>query len=206
MDGQEYLNQLAAEARSTRKSAGGARFLQSKIFLVSAVGVIAFVLIAIVGAMLGSMKTSTKDLEIALMLHLENTSEVMQTYQTNVKSSDLRSISASLASVLANTDRKLTDFLTETYGFEEGDIEDDVTEKATTERDALEADLFDAKINGILDRTYAYKMSYEISLFMAEETKILNATSDENLREFLTTSYGSLNNLATKFEDFSETK
>lgn len=207
MDGQEYLDQLSASVRPTKNSGGKNSFLNSKIFLVSAIGVIAFILLAIVGAILGGSGNSEKDLSAALMLHIENTSEVIQTYQPNIKSSDLRSISASLSSVLSDTDSKLKNYLTENYGIEDdGDIDEDVVEKATLNRDALDAELFDAKINGLLDRIYTHKMTYEISLFMTEEAKIINRTSNTELKDFLTVSYGSLENLYTKFEAFSEVK
>lgn len=181
-------------------------FLNSKIFLISAVGIIAFILIAIVGAMLGGGKGSDKDLNIALMLHIENTNGLIQTYQPNVKSSDLRSISASLSSVLSDTDSKLTNYISEKYQIDSDDIEKTVTEEATAKRDELDAELFNAKINGILDRIYTHEMAYEVSLIMSEEAKIINKTSDAVLEEFLTTSYESLNILYNKFETFSETK
>ncbi|MBQ2660461.1 hypothetical protein IJF86_03545, partial [Candidatus Saccharibacteria bacterium] len=78
--------------------------------------------------------------------------------------------------------------------------------EADLNRDSLESDLKSAKINGILDRIYARKMAYEISLLLGEESAIYNATEDTSLKSVLGDSYSSLSNLYDKFNDFSETK
>ncbi len=164
-----------------------------------------FIIIAIIGAILSGNKGGEKNLSISLKLHIDNTSEIIQQFQPNVKSSSLRSSSASLYSVLSNTSRELTGYLTEKYDFKDKDVAKNITDEATLLKDGLEAELFEAKINGILDRIYAHKMSYEISLIMSEEAKIINSTGNGALKELLTASYNSLNNLYTPFNDFSET-
>jgi len=204
MDGQEYLNQISSTVRPVkppRKS-----ILSSKFFMVGLIGAVALIVIIILGAILSGGKSDNKSLSYALKLHLNNTAEVIQTYQPEVKSSDLRSSSASLYSVLTNTERDLTNYLTETYNFKDKDIPAGIVSEADTERDGLESALFEAKINGILDRIYAHQMAHEISLIMAEETKIYSASSNTTLRGLIDTSYNSLENLYNKFNDFSETK
>lgn len=204
MEGQEYLNQISALNRPEKKSMKG--IFSSKFFIVGMIGVVGLILIIIVGMILGSGKDGEKALSYKLKLHLGNTASVIQTYQPNVKSSDLRSTSASLYSILANTDRELTNYLTEKYNFKDSDIDKKIVEEATLEKDGLEAELFEAKINGILDRIYAHKMAYEISVLMSEEAKIINSSKSDVLKELLTTSYNSLENLSAKFSEFSETK
>ena len=70
----------------------------------------------------------------------------------------------------------------------------------------MESELFEAKINGILDRIYAHKMAYEVSMFLSEESDLMNLTKNEALKEALSSSYNSLENLYNSFNDFSETK
>ena len=202
MDGQDYLNQISAENRPVKKSKSG--IFSSKIFMAIMIGVIALVFIIIVGSIIGNGKSSEKELSYALKLHIDNTSKVISEYQPEVKSSDLRSHSASLNGVLSNTTRELTDYLTSKYDFKEKDVPQKLVDEAQLEMDGLEADLFEAKINGILDRIYAHKMAYEISMLMSEENKLLNSTGDEAFQNILSTSYSSLENLYSKFNDFSE--
>jgi len=205
MDKQEYLNQISASNRPEKKSKF-ASLLSSKIFLVGVIGVVALILVIVIGSALSSGKTNGKDTLYSLILHINNTSGVIKEYQSNLKSSDLRSYSASLQSVLSNTNNDFTAFATEKYKYKEKDVKKNIVEEATTARDKLKADLFNAKINGILDRVYAHKMAYEISLIMSDESQILKSIKNDKLSEMVSRSYNSLNNLYNNFNNFSETK
>ena len=170
------------------------------------VGVVGLIIIIIIGSILGGNKGGEKNLSFALKLHLDNTAELISEYQTNVKSSNLRSSSASLYSILSNTNRELTDYITEKYDYKEKSVDKKIADEATLARDGLEADLFEAKINGNLDRIYAHKMTYEITLFMNEEAKLINMSKNDNYKEILNRSYKSLETLYENFSSFSETK
>ena len=208
MDSQQYLNQISEMSRPAPKSKGKgiSGLLSSKFFLVGAIGVVLLIVIIIIGSILGSNKSDNKTLCYDLKLHLDNTAEVINEYQQYVKSSELRSSSASLLGVLTNTSRDLTTYLEDKYNFKDKDISKTMVEQADLVKDDFLNELFEAKINGILDRIYAHKMAYEISLLTAEESQLYNSSKDESLSNLLNTSYESLNNLYDKFNDFSETK
>lgn len=199
MDGQEYLNQISATVRPEKKSKMS--FMKSPIFKVVAIGMGAVLAIIIVSSIITGGQRGAKDQGIALKLHIDNTLSVISDYQGDVKSSNLRSSSASLYSVLSNTSRELTEFLTSEYDFNAKSVDAGLTTEADTERDGLTADLFQAKINGILDRVYANKMAYEIYLIRNAESKLYNSTASDTLKSLLATSYNSLENL---YNDFSE--
>jgi hypothetical protein len=86
------------------------------------------------------------------------------------------------------------------------DANENIAEEETLAKDDLVNELFEAKINGNLDRIYAHKMAYEISLITSREIQLYKSTNNESLKEILDTSYNSLSNLYDKFNDFSETK
>lgn len=203
MESQEYLNQISAKVAPTKSSNGISGILSSKItwLIVGALGL--FILLAIVGAVLSAGKGNAKEDASRLQLHLESISEVISEYQPKVKSSGLRSISASLSTVISNTDGKLLNYLTEKYNYKKNADKDLATE-VKTEQDALMNDLFEAKITGNLDRIYAHKMTYEISKFMSEETNLYKETRDDVLKEILNESFGSLETLYDSFNNFSE--
>lgn len=205
MDGQDYLNQISAAVRPEKRSKKD-KILSSKFFLIGAIGVIGFILILILGAILSSGKGGEKNLSFRLKLHLDNTESVIQEYQPSVKSSVLRSSSASLYSVLTNTNRELTDYITAKFNFKDKEVDKKLKDELQLEKDGIVSDLFEAKINGVLDRMYAHKMAYEVSMIMTEEDKIYDMTGDETLKNLLSTSYNSLKNLYDKFNDFSEAK
>lgn len=205
MDGQNYLDQISQSIRPEKQPSGIAKLFSSKLFRGLLIGVVALILLIVIGSAISSSKNRVKELSFSLKLHLDNTELVIKDYQPKVKSSSLRSSSASLDGVLSNTSRDLTNYLVEKYKFKDKDIRKELVEEATLEKDGLEAELFEAKINGILDRIYAHKMIYEISTIMAEEEEILDATGDEKLKNLLITSHSSLENLYNNFNDFSET-
>ena len=159
----------------------------------------------IVGTVLSSGGTDGKSRAIALVLHLDNTAEVISEYQSSVKSSDLRSSVASMYSVLSNTSRDITSYLEENYGYR-GSASSELTNQADLERDGLEADLFEAKINGTLDRIFAHKMEYEITIIYSEEQSLYKSTNNSELKSALESSMGSLETLYDKFNSFSEAK
>lgn len=205
MQGQEYLNQISASNRPVKKSKMGNLF-SSKLFIGGMAALIVLIIIMIIGSILGGNKGGEKNNSFKLYLHLAATAEVIDDYQNDIKSSDLRASAASLKGILTNTNKDLTDYLTDKYQFKEKEIDKDFLEEANTSKDGLEAELFEAKINGNLDRIFAHKMAYEISLIATEETQIANSTSNDTLKALLVKSYDSLDSLYNKFGDFSETK
>ena len=136
MDGQEYLNQISASNRPNKKSSNG--IFSSKIFMGSVIGVGVLILIGIVVLLLGSGKGGEKDLSFALKLHLDNTSSIITEYQPRVKSSILRSSSSSLYTVLSNTNRELTEYITSKFKFKEKDVKKDILNEATTSKESLD--------------------------------------------------------------------
>ncbi len=160
----------------------------------------------ILGAALGGGKEGAKEKNIRLLLKMNSVSEVISEYQTNVKSSDLRSSSASFSGVLANTSRELTEYLTQKYNFSEKQVTEKMQSEIDAGRDELISELFEAKINGILDRIYAHKMAYEISVLMNDMAEIINSTNDKAHEEFLTTAYNSLKTIYEKFNNFSDAR
>lgn len=143
---------------------------------------------------------------MALKYHVDNTLSSVNTYAPSLKSSALRSNSASLIGVLSNSSRELDGYLANKYGSDKLPNEADIKEEAKLEADELDGDLFNAKINGILDRIFARKMAYEISAIATEADRIKDVTEDQNLKIILDTMYNSLDNLYDKFNDFSEIK
>ena len=205
MEGQEYLNQISAAAKP-KKQASDSRFSKSTLIIGGVVALVLLIAMIIFGAILGGNKDKEKNAGITLALHLKNTSEIIQDYQQYIRSSNLRSSSSSLMSITTDTNRNLINYLTEKYNYKEKDVDSNILEQATLEKDGLESELFEAKINGILDRIYAHKMAYEISSLMSEETRLMDLTKVEALDELLKTSFDSLNVLYENFNSFSETK
>ena len=200
MDKKEYLAQLSASVRPDKQPK--ASFISPKIMAILGGLIGAIIIFIIIGVILGNNKDSLKDRILSLKAHLDNTSTIITDYQPAVKSSELRSNSASLFSVLSSTNSDLSSYIDGKWGIKK--VDKKYGDEAELNKDKIESELFEAKITGILDRIYAHKMAYEISLIASEEAAIVKATKDEGLVNSLTTSYNSLENLYSKFSDFSE--
>ena len=154
------------------------------------------------GSILTSSSGGIKSRSISLKYHIDNTLNIISTYQPDIKSSDLRSSSASLYSVLSNTSRELTDYLIGNFNYADGsETYQTDFENASMNSAILESDLFNAKINGILDKVYASKMAYEISSIMSEENTIYDSTDDAYFQSILSASYQSLETLYPNFNN-----
>ena len=203
MDGQAYLNKISGDTRPLKPAKKS--LLQSKYFLFGIIAVGLFILIMIIGSLLGGNKSTDKTKLYSLKLHLDATEELIEEYQPSVKSSALRSSSSSLNTILENANSKLTTYLEEKYDYKEKNVDKKILAEAETNKTELNDALFEAKINGNLDRIYAHKMAYEISLFMNEEATIINKTNVSEVKTLFTSSYESLEKLYDNFNDFSET-
>lgn len=205
MDSQDYLDQISRTARPPKQKKGGiSGILSSKWTKWGLLALVLLIVIIIFGSILGN-KESLEERCIDFKLRLDGTSEAITEYQGNIKSSLLRSLASSLKGIFTNTSSQLSIYMTSKYGYEAGREKDAVKEAAELQRDELMNELFEAKINGLLDRVFAHKMALEIYSVMSDEAGIANSSSDDSLKSLLSTSYDSLNNLYTQFNDFSET-
>ena len=205
MDKQDYLNEISNSTRPATVSSTP-KIFSSKFFWVGIIGVILFILIAIVGSVIGGSKNYVKDNLFSLILHINYTTDVIKEYQPHVKSSDLRSYSESLNNILSGDISNLTTYAKDKYDYSTKSIKESVQEEEQIYKDTLLSDLFNAKITGSLDFVYAQKLATDISLIQSREAQIIKTASDSNLRDTLNTSYDSLTVLYDKFNSFSEFK
>ena len=89
MQGQEYLNQISASNRPVKENKLKS-ILTSKYFLIGAGFFVLLIIVIIIGSALSSNKGGEKNDSVRLYLHLTNTTEIIDTYQKDLKSSSLR--------------------------------------------------------------------------------------------------------------------
>ena len=212
MENQEYLDQISAKSKPVKPSGSASKFdissiLHSKYFLISAIGIVALILIMIVGALLGGGEKKNPATDVLkFKYHLSSTTEIIDTYQPRIKSSILRSYNASLKNVISSITSDVDNYLTNVIHYEPSKDDETIIAEANVAKDELSKELLEAKINGILDRVYAHKMAYEITLLSNEESSLEKTTKDDALKAILAPSKTSLENLYNNFNDFSETK
>ncbi len=200
MDRQEYLNQISAGVKPPKPRVRS--LFSSKFFWIVIACVLFMAIILIAGNLATSNRVTVEDRVVELLLHVDNTYDIIDEYQSDLKSSTLRGYSASLSGILGGTSGQLTTYATEKYGYKPKSVDKEVQSAADQAHQELNDELFSAKINGELDNFFALKMVYEISTILTPEQAILNTTKNEDLTNILTSSHESLTNLYNNFDGY----
>lgn len=203
MNNLEYLNQISAPAPSSVAKPSLFSSLNKKVLLIIVGALVAL------GAVLGALSYfSSRSSEIpelsslnSLYLRLNALSETIEAYNDKVKSPALRSSGRSLAVILENDKSSLSSLLSSDYGEKVSSLKPDASlEKESKD---LLASLEKARLNGLLDRTYASELAYEISVLLIYETSASEKSSSSSLKSFLASSSSSLTALKSDLEEFS---
>jgi len=201
----DYLNQISADSRPVKAKSDF--FIPKKLlfFLIGAV-VLALAII-IIGSNVSSPKNKEYELVSTINYRSGNLIEIISTYNKKIKSSELRSMTSSLSSVLTATQSSLNTIITNEFA--DTEKENKTTDESVEESEEtymnniIDTYLEPARLNGYLDRVYVSQLTYEISILMSLESKCEETTSKTSLKEALASSYSNLESLETQFENYS---
>ena len=120
--------------------------------------------------------------------------------QKNLKSGDLRSTNSNLTIFLANANRDIA----EPLASNNVDVKK-IDQKITKAEDGakLTQTLEDARLNAVLDRTYAREMTYQLQTVAALMQQIYDSTNSKSLKTYLEKTDADLQPLIKQFSDFS---
>lgn len=201
MDKMAYLQEISAKpSKSPLLSSEG--FFSKKVLIPLAAVAVFAIIIIIVGMATGG---TPKSLESTLRLNnrTSNLIATLNTYNKNLKSSELRSMGSSLLSVLQSTQTPLADSVQNDFGKINKSTEEDLAAEETEYITNVNTTLENARLNGTLDRVYAREIAYQIAMLRALQQECAESTTNDALKTSLTTSMVSLNNLYTQFTNFS---
>lgn len=190
----DYLNQIAAPAPVKTLNPlvlwgliGG--------LLVLAILVIVFVSSAANGG--GSTSSLT-----GVGAKIDNLKTVSEAAQKNIQSGELRSLNGNLTLALTNADRDLADPLKANH-IKLTDKKDSTVSKVTSDFDALNGRLEDARLNAVYDRTYAREMTYALKTLHSDMSVLYKSTSSNKLKTILNTTDTNLSPLVDSFASFN---
>ncbi len=133
-----------------------------------------------------------------------NLNTVLNTYNRDLKSSQLRAIGVSLSAILTNASNQLSGYLTINSKDKNALILDEKTAASETQLvEDLNASLNNAKLNGVLDRYYDNQIGLQVSLLMAQTSQLLARTKDINLVAILTNLHTSLETIHQSIENYT---
>ena len=207
MNNKDYLDKIAADTRSNKPSGKG--FLGKlkisptlmKVLIGGAIVTVIMIIFGMVAG--GGDKNGERDLVDKISLRTNNLISVISDYNKQVKSSELRSMGGSLSAVLNDTNYAINAILKSE--FEAKGSKPQKESIKTDENKVLEdmkSSLEYGRLNGILDRTYAREIAYQIALLISLEQETLKKTQKTNLKEALTNSINNLDQMHDKFDNF----
>lgn len=204
MDNFEYLNQISQSNRPVKRKISTKGPKTGLIIKLSAAGVLLFFLLMALGSMLGNLNNKSNDLTKQLYTRTTNLNTVLNTYNRDLKSSQLRAIGVSLSAILTNASNQLSGYLTINSKDKNALILDEKTAASETQLvEDLNASLNNAKLNGVLDRYYDNQIGLQVSLLMAQTSQLLARTKDTNLVAILTNLHTSLETIHQSIENYT---
>ncbi len=189
----DYLNQIAVQ--STKQPPN------KKILILAGMG-LAVVIVIIISIALTAFASHTTEYMQRLTARLMTTQTIATNAQTNIKSSDLRSLNTNLQLYLTNTLRDIdTPLKNEKIDPAKLDKTIVTSEAATDMINRLE----NGRLNAVFDRTYAREMAYQLDSIIALLDQVESSTGSQSLKSFIDSARTNLQPTQKAFSDFNAT-
>lgn len=120
--------------------------------------------------------------------------------QKNLKSGDLRSTNSNLVIFLTNANRDIVEPLA-ANGIDAKKLDSSIVAKESG--DKLTQTFEDARLNAVLDRTYAREITYQLQTVSVLVRDIYDSTGNKKFKEYLEKLDADLQPLIKQFSDFS---
>lgn len=191
--GVDYLNQIAPQKPASKWLKPG-----PQLFLM--IGAVLVIFVIILSIVLGIISANTRKPLQQLSARLSATATVVDDWQKEIKSSQLRSLNSNLKLYLTNINRDIAAPMKQS-GVDVAKLSDSILQEESTDR--LNQRLEDARLNGIFDRVYAREMAYRLDTILALMRQINSSTGNDSLKQFLSDSYDSLQPAQESFAEFN---
>lgn len=189
----DYLNQISSQ--SQKPGLGG-----NKFFLLLGGALVGVVIIAVVLLTLSSAGGGPKEKMQTLAARLITLQTITSDAQKIIKSGQLRTTNSNLTIFLANTNRDIVEPLAG-VGIDVSKLDEKIVAQESGEE--LIANLEDARLNAVYDRTYAREMSYQLDTVSALIRDIYNSTNNASFKTFLENTDANLQPLREQFSEFN---
>lgn len=189
----DYLNQISAKPP---KAPGFKPSLKGMIIIAAALVALVIIVALTVNIVVASQRQPLQQ----LAARLATTQTIADDAQSNLKTSQLRSLNSNLKIYLTNTNRDIGEPLL-ANGVNVAKLPDSIVTKESP--DAVAATLENARLNARFDTTYAREMAYELDITLSLMRQILASTNSASLKAFLEPAITNLEPTQQSFADFS---
>lgn len=186
----DYLDRIAPKSLPKKGS-----FYKRPIIIGSIGLIIIMMIVLIIGVMRGGINSTEK-----LAARLITTESTADGATSKIKSTQLRALNSELKIYLTNTIRDIEPILTK-ENVKINKLDEKVT--ASESSDKMLANLEDARLNAIYDRTYAREMAYQLDTVLTLMHQISSKTRNKDLQNFLENSQTNLEPTQKQFADFN---
>lgn len=187
----DYLNQIAVQPTK--------QLPNKKLLILGGLG-LAVVIVIIISLILSIFASHTTEYMQRLTARLDTTQTIAASAQTNIKSSELRSLNSNLQLYLTNTVRDI-DIQLKNENIDTASLDKKiVTSEAATD---MISRLEDGRLNAVYDRTYAREMAYQLESIIALFDQVESSTGKQSLKNFLDSARSNLQPTQAAFADFN---
>ena len=210
MDNMAYLQQIAGVDNSVNQKKKNdnplAKLFNVWTFLI--LGILAVLVVIVMVIVSALNKVDIKDQELMQRSYWMAHNLVDTTfgeYNEHIKNSDIRNMSASFRGVLNEIILNEKNQLSSEFQFEIDDVDEETDAILKEEKEKIEKlneTLYEAKINGILDRVYLREMTMQIAYLRAHQSEIVARTKNSTVSDFSQRMVDNLDNLYEQFHNF----
>lgn len=158
----DYLDQIAPPPAGPKLMGG------NFMWILIGLAVVFMFAVGLLTLTSGGNNTATAQ---SVYLRVENLGTVSDNYRRYLKSTKLTTANTNLKIFLSNARRDITDPLVQN-GVDLAKISKETKDKEVAAADEITAKLEDARLNAILDRTYAREMAYQTQLLIEQYNKM----------------------------------
>jgi hypothetical protein len=187
----DYLNQIAIQPTKSGPN--------KKLLILGGLG-LAAVLVIVISLLLSIFASHTAEYMQRLTARLDTTQTIANGAQTNIKSSELRSLNSNLQLYFTNTLRDIS------IQLKNEKIDPAILDKKIVASEAatdMINRLEDGRLNAVYDRTYAREMAYQLESVIALIDQVESSTGSQSLKSFLDSARSNLQPTQTAFSDFN---
>ena len=201
MNNVDYLNQISSNSKPQAPTNDS--LLDNKIFRIVAISAAALTIVFLLLSIFRNIGNQSRSRLEQLYLRTDSLTSATTEYNSSLKSPELRSAAVSFAATLKSLSANLADIYKDN-NISNKNSSTKNTNLETENSESMTTTLESGRLNGILDRTYAHEMSYQISTFITIIENAKNITKDSDVIETLNNAQASLRQLHSVFDNFSD--
>jgi len=190
----DYLNQIATPAP--------VKTLNPMVLWGLIGGLLVLVILVVVFVSSAASGGNSSSSLAGVAAKINNLKTVSEKAQKNIQSGELRSLNGNLTLVLTNADRDMAEPL-KAKKIKLTDKKNSTVASVSSDFEALNTRLEDARLNAVYDRTYAREMTYALKTLHNDMGLLYKSSSNTNLKTILNKTDTNLEPLLESFSRFN---